>query len=348
MKKYILVLILSGCSAVEGVPTTVETPTTNGDAASTTTSAPVPAAPTTIETLPFPSTTIPDTALQFDAIGGPTLVDSDRRFMNPGWVVEHGGRIHMFANTFDGYPTNVAVVRHVSDDGREWEGGADVLWETRDVPWDTVSTLALGGYVDGDGTWNMYFQTFDGVEDPAVIGRATAPDPEGPWTVDPDPVLTPGPPGTFDDLRVMRPSVVVEDAVVYLFYVGVNSERRSAIGLATSTDGRTFDRVTEPVLFPELGWEGSRLDRPEVILVDGLWWMLYEADGRPLGAARSADGVTWERVDDRRVFDRGIQLDGLFYQGELAVIDGRPTFYLEVGTGSETTVGGWTVEFPPS
>jgi hypothetical protein len=58
--------------------------------------------------------------------------------------------------------------------------------------------------------------------------------------------------------------------------------------------------------------------------------------------------VTWERVDDRRVFDRGIQLDGLFYQGELAVIDGRPTFYLEVGTGSETTVGGWTVEFPPS
>ncbi len=64
-----------------------------------------------------------------------------------------------------------------------------------------------------------------------------------------------------------------------------------------SPDGRSFGKTPDPptpVLVPSAQWEGKSVGRPDVHVVDGKIWMLYEADGG-IGLARSNDGKNFTR-----------------------------------------------------
>ena len=134
-----------------------------------------------------------------------------------------------------------------------------------------------------------------------------------------NPVLTPNAGTTFNcPIRqktvhwevkdVFNPAAVVKEGKVHLLYraedsVGMYSGT-SRIGLAISADGLHFERLPDPVLFPDndfmqpIEWEGGCED-PRVVEDDnGTYYMTYTAyDGEVarLCVASSPDLMQWEK-----------------------------------------------------
>jgi predicted GH43/DUF377 family glycosyl hydrolase len=85
------------------------------------------------------------------------------------------------------------------------------------------------------------------------IGLATSDDGRT-WTAWPEPVISPGPSGQFDDTNVSLPGVVFDGQRFHLFYAGTSGQDRiTRIGVATSTDGVHWDRQATPALVPTPG-----------------------------------------------------------------------------------------------
>ena len=179
-----------------------------------------------------------------------------------------------------------------------------------------------------------------------MIGRASAPAAEGPWTVHDEAVLEPGEEGAWDDLRVTRPSIVDADDVLYMYYLGESVDGTSGVGVATSVDGVEWTKHPEPVMVAQ-GWE-EFLDRPDVVLTDVGFVMIYRGDVQgPMGVAVSDDGFAWTRVSDQPAFMQGREVEKNFYQGELHWSpDAGLRFYVEVGLGRSTNVYGWSFVLP--
>ncbi|GAA4279759.1 glycoside hydrolase family 130 protein [Gaetbulibacter aestuarii] len=55
----------------------------------------------------------------------------------------------------------------------------------------------------------------------------------------------------WESRNVLNPAAVVHDNKVYLFYRAQDSSGTSRIGLATSKDGLHFNKIPEPVLYPD-------------------------------------------------------------------------------------------------
>ena len=79
------------------------------------------------------------------------------------------------------------------------------------------------------------------------------------WTINPTPVMSPGPPGSWDSLRVETPSVIVVGGTYHMYYSGCdgmtfgcgepNQNGNWAMGHATSPDGFTWTRdANNPLL----------------------------------------------------------------------------------------------------
>ncbi len=165
--------------------------------------------------------------------------------------------------------------------------------------------------VEGDQT-TLYFSPRD-ADGRAWVARARIRVDEPELTsLDPEPVIGPGPLGAFDDSGVTNSCVVEQDGRSYLYYTGWSLGLRVPFylyaGLAVSDDGRTFTKVSpSPIL------ERDRVDpfltmSPWVIVEDGLWRMWYvsgtgwtEVGSAPRHAyhikyAESDNGLTWRRT----------------------------------------------------
>lgn len=357
---WLLVVALAGAAC--GGSTETAASTVSSSSAPTRAAPPPPTAPnvTTTVTTAATTTTIAPSPVTWTPLADGPVHEDRRRYGNPGVIIVEDGTWHMFANAFDVWPGEV-VVRHLtSTDGLTWEEATPVLLSFKDSPIQAIAAMALGGFHAPDGTWSLYFHTFDGNDRPGVIGRATAIDPDGPWTIDPDPVLTPGEPGTWDEFRVIRPSVVVVGDEVWMYYAGFDESGRAAIGLAISTDGgstwtkwddpaTTEPRLAagDPILQGVEAWEAELLERPEVVIFDDRFVMLYQGGtGGPLGVATSADGHNWTRPFDGPVFRPQVEAPSSFYQGELVAGPDGLVFYLEAGSGGGTDLYGWSLELP--
>lgn len=155
--------------------------------------------------------------------------------------------------------------------------------------------------------------------------QSTTSPPAGTWALLPfervdefNPVLTPGN-ATFqcpirqevvkwEEKDVFNPAAVVRDGKIYLLYRAEDKVGKyagtSRIGLATSEDGFHFNRLPEPVFFPEndslktYEWEGGVEDPRIVETEDGRYVMTYTAyDGKTarLLVATSTDLMKWEK-----------------------------------------------------
>jgi predicted GH43/DUF377 family glycosyl hydrolase len=133
-----------------------------------------------------------------------------------------------------------------------------------------------------------------------------------------NPVLTPGKNSFVDPIRkkkidweekdVFNPAIVVKDNKIYMLYraqdkVG-HPAGTSRIGLAESTDGFHFTRLSSPVLYPDndgqkkYEWEGGCEDPRVVEDEKGVYYMTYTAfDGQlaRLLVATSTDLVHWSK-----------------------------------------------------
>lgn len=91
-----------------------------------------------------------------------------------------------------------------------------------------------------------------------------------------NPILTPGEPGSWDDLFVSAPQVVFHENTIYLFFMGGNEAGRMAVGLATSRDGFNFTKFEgNPLLAPDsTGFDIFTLG-PGIILKEDTGWVMY-------------------------------------------------------------------------
>lgn len=268
------------------------------------------------------------------------LAKSSERYVNPGAVIEADGTLHMFANVFTAWPGHVSFPHLTSTDGVTWTlADPTPAFSSDDVTFAEPGADVSTGFVTDDGTWVLLFESVQLIK-PWAIGRATAPGPDGPWTVEPDPILTPGPAGTFDAGGVAWPSVVRTADGWTMYYTAFDQVGGTgAITMATSTDGRTWTKLGRPVLSATEAWERGGLDRPRVAVTPRGLAMVYA--GRQLtdrGLAWSTDGVTWTRDGSAPVITQArFPVEGKCWDAALTYADGTLTYYLEIGAASGTT-----------
>jgi predicted GH43/DUF377 family glycosyl hydrolase len=124
------------------------------------------------------------------------------------------------------------------------------------------------------------------------------------WSA-PEIVLGPAETGWEDDIN--RPRVIKIGGTYHMWYTG-QARGHSAIGYATSSDGRTWKRMSEkPVLVPEKPWEKVAVMCPDVLWDDSqnLYRMWYSGGGQyepdAIGYATSPDGRVWTKHADNPV-----------------------------------------------
>jgi predicted GH43/DUF377 family glycosyl hydrolase len=94
-----------------------------------------------------------------------------------------------------------------------------------------------------------------------------------------NPILTPGEPGSWDDLLVMNACILEHDDTIYLFYTGYAQNMIKAVGLAISTDGYHFTKYSgNPILeADQTGFDAYGVSQAEVFKEDSLWVLYYNA-----------------------------------------------------------------------
>ncbi len=326
-------LLLSGCSGAPNPPSSSPAglPLASPEA-SEASEVPVPSG----------SAMASDASIAFSFVGTNPVVTRqlaglDALYVNPGAVIEADGRLHMFANVFSSWPGHVDVPHLVSQDGVTWLPAAKApVLTSDDIPFTSGGADVSTGFVTRDGTWVLILETVESTA-PWKLGRATAPGPDGPWTVDPEPILTAGPAGDWDAGGLSWPSVVATDTGFAMYYTGLDRLGGiGAIGLATSADGTTWTKHDGPVLVAEAPWERGKLDRPRVAATPRGLAMVY-AGGRltDRGLAWSDDGVAWRREGVGPVIsaDR-FPIGGLAWDAALLYRGGALQYYLEIGAAT--------------
>lgn len=284
-------------------------------------------------------------------------------FIDPGAVIYHNGQFHMFYNGISGWPAQVMVGYAISPDGENWTRMTnEPIFTGEGIDYTGVSLFVTSVVVTDDGTWMLYFYTIDtgNFSGPGKIGRATASTPFGPFVADPEPVLLPGPEGSWDDHAVLHPSVVKTEDGYAMYYDGNRGdsaeERDRQIGLAFSTDGATWTKYdiptttativaeSDPIFKPGRSgeWDRDRVMDANVMQTPDGWIMIYESShflvdrqqrDYGLGTAVSEDGITWTRTEENQFLstlsDKGwanIYLVTAVYQ------EGRYYLYFDVQT----------------
>ncbi|MEP7293433.1 MAG: hypothetical protein ABI835_16735 [Chloroflexota bacterium] len=293
-----------------------------------------------------------------------TSIEWDSPYTDPGAVFFYDGKFHMFRNGFKGWPTSVQIGYLTSDDGLNWtEVSEDPVMRTRDVPYAGIAALASDGMVLDDGTWVLYFYTWetrDGLKGPAAIGRATAPAPTGPWTPDPAPILTAGSEGSWDAGMVAAPRIVQTDDGYNMYYTGYLPEGigTGKIGLATSEDGITWTKYDDPATTDALYAESDPvltapagiddLAQAMVEITPDGWTMIFRqadfttGDGNgamTLNYALSEDGIHWT-IADTEPFWSADTVPGAnsFWYTAMEYHDDTYYLYIETGIGPKTKI----------
>jgi len=165
--------------------------------------------------------------------------------------------------------------------------------------WDE-DYLSAPSVVKQGMTYFMFYEGRGGAEHVRQIGLATSSNGIN-WTKSSaNPVLTPGDADSWDARGVASPVVYWDGTIFRMWYYGSSYGLGSegAIGLATSTDGTTWVKHTQPV-FGITEEEGLGLI-PGSVVKDGEKFILFYAYGDlfsdnygKLGSASSSDGITW-------------------------------------------------------
>ncbi|MEM7133001.1 MAG: extracellular solute-binding protein [Chloroflexota bacterium] len=247
---------------------------------------------------------------------------------DPGAIIFHDGQYHMFRNVFGGFPGPVEIGYATSPDGIDWTDVTDgPILRSADVESAGIAAVVTGALVEDDGTWVLYFHTWLSPS-PSLgrgdIGRATAPSPEGPWTVDAELVLSKGSAEEWDGGQVSQASVVrtehdSEERYV-MSYTGADRRGFMRIGIATSEDGIQWAKYndpltsiapfaeSDPVIVPDLdGWDDGSAYMGRMVNTTSGWLMVYKSLGAglgpKLGMAVSDDGITWHKTANGPIMD---------------------------------------------
>jgi len=126
-----------------------------------------------------------------------------------------------------------------------------------------------------------------------------------------NPVLEPGPPGSWDHNAVNHASVLFVNNTYHMWYSGVDANDDNQIGHATSLDGITWAKDSaNPVLsFINAGiWDNQEIIHPSVIWENGIFRMWYNGYGngtQRILYATSLNGTDWIRYYTHPMLEPG-------------------------------------------
>lgn len=298
----------------------------------------------------------------FTIFGEEAVVSRGReQYTDPGAAFYHEEQFHMFYNAFSGWPSHVEIKYATSPDGRAWTTENDDLPIITDdmIDYDGLTLLASSVLVEEDGTWVLYFYTWQDRSGgaPSEVGRATAPAAIGPWTFEPAPVLMLGSPGEWDDQQVTSPTVEKTAEGYVMYYTGRSRENIAQVGMATSPDGITWTKYddpattdapyaeSDPIIPTTEGWLAQpRLEITEDGYVLLLKSMTLDANGRPtvpggtVTYATSPDGLTWTLSEAIAVSPEAVSQGRAIWFTELVHVEDSYYLFYELGKGSNTEV----------
>jgi hypothetical protein len=308
---------------------------------------------------PSPSPALPvGEQLSVRVIGdGPVIigdVDGPDGYPNdyPGAIVRGpNGAYHLYIAWFAATPGDEIVTHARSTDAVDWAFGTEPVYEDLGLEMRYPGPMPAEALLVDD-TWVMYgWGASIGAQRADGSWRATAPDPAGPWAVDPAMSLEAGAPGAWDGGGAVASAVVATPDGFLLWYEGY-PERPGpeSIGLATSMDGVAFTKETDPAI--PAGACGSAADaavfQPNVLATEDGYLMLFggleEIGGTTkVFGATSQDGRTWECAGEGPL--PGLeQFSGSNYVHTFQTFDrdGQPSVLLEILRGDHTEL--WLAE----
>jgi len=190
-------------------------------------------------------------------------------------------------------------------------------------------------------TFHMWYSGKDGIYN--RIGYATSPDGVK-WTKHPsNPLLYPGPFGSWENFGDWAPTVFYDSmtSTYKMWYSGTDGTIYK-IGYATSPDGIAWTKyAANPVLYPapSPSWDDFRVYTP-MVYYDGItyhmWYAGNSAGNTQIGYATSPNGIAWTKYaanpvlnlgpagswDDTHVFTPMVLYDGAIYQMWYSASDG--------------------------
>lgn len=249
------------------------------------------------------------------------------------------GRFHMwFTETEDWSSIPEAIYHATSDDGMTWTVDDEPALTGDGSGFDAFAVAEARVVEDGDGGWVMFYNAMEAPRYGApgtAIGRARADSPFGPWTAEPDPVLTIGASGAWDAGFVLPASAVWFDDQILLFYSGGRDLR--APGWSTGLvkiDGEALTQLPDAVIRPVRFWNGTAAWEPAVFLYDEgpgafLSGVPSSMEGESIGYVWSPDGVTWTEAEDNPILKPEESWAALFVLASSVVElpDGRRMLY---------------------
>ena len=214
--------------------------------------------------------------------------------LNPS-VIRRGAQLWNYYSGFDGKTWHTGLA--VSTDGLQWTKRGKVL-SPDPTTWEGNYIAANGAAIEWNGQIFYYYQA----NSVPQIGLARSSDGLQ-FTKLPQPILPPGPRGSWDERGVADPYVIALNGKLYLYYLGQDRARRQRLGVAVSTDGLHWKKLrSNPIL--ELGepasFDEKGLGEPAVWTSHGYYFMLYtgrdKTEHRRMGVAYSQDGVLWKKA----------------------------------------------------
>jgi hypothetical protein len=190
----------------------------------------------------------------------------------------------------------LVVCSSVGTSQTEWikHAGNPVLSPETPPAWDQTYAGA-NTVMFHDGVFKMWY------EGDNSFGYATSPDGIA-WTkYAGNPVMVPGPIGSWDEDNIDNASVIAVADSFHMWYSGVDSLHDNRIGHATSPDGIVWTKdPANPVIDLDnpFGWDSHEAMHPFVIYENNVFKMWYNGhDGitQRILYATSPDGTVWTR-----------------------------------------------------
>jgi len=271
-------------------------------------------------------------------------------------VVFHDSTYHMWYTSFtpDDRPTDIGHA--TSPDGIVWTRDPANPVLTRGAPGEWNENYLSGAAVIHDGTqFHMWYEGED-ADRYSRAGYATSPD-GSVWTeYSGNPIMEPGPPGSWDGWGVSPKTVIFDGELYSMWYAGFGQPpvRGIRIFYAESLDGINWTKHGAPVLDSSaFGWDSALVAAPAVIFDGTTYHMWYTGkdvwqgdfeDGSAIGYASSPDGIAWTKYGGNPVveavtgyaYTSAVVFDGSTFRMWYTYWDGALTDYVGYATSGDT------------
>ena len=292
------------------------------------------------------------------APGAPGSWDSETVFNSR--VVFKDGIYHMFYNGSSSLVLEtIAIGYATSRDGQSFtRHTSSPILEGDETGFDALQ-VGTGVPIMEDDTWILYYNAGSGPGPGKTIGRATSPNPSGPWTRNREPILVAGRPGEWDSEFIMPDSIIATGGGYVMYYSGGAGwpEGTTAIGMATSPDGLTWTKYDDPGTtdspFAESDpvlqsgdpshWDFASVWGCTVLKTAHGWEMLYTGSDTKrvqIGYATSLDGIHWTKFEDNPILTP--EIEPMLSEGALPILqspsvivkDSTYTVYYDYGVST--------------